>query len=71
MYRGGKLASRPQSIALYIACPPQTWADEIAVLLQEQPTPAFSLGTVAFEFVPEWSKLGNVMHYVVSMEETK
>ena len=33
IYRGGKLASRPQSIALYIACPPQTWADEIAVLL--------------------------------------
>ena len=33
MYRRGKLASRPQSITLYIACPPQTWADEIAVLL--------------------------------------
>jgi len=24
IYRGGKLASRPHSIALYIACPPQT-----------------------------------------------
>ena len=52
MYRGGKLASRPQSIALYIACSPQTWADEIAVLLQEQPNSTFPLVSVAFVFVP-------------------
>ena len=64
MYRGGKLASHPQSIALYIACPPQTWAEEFAVLLQEQTTPTFSLSSVAFVFVPEWSIPGNVLHYV-------
>jgi len=37
MYTAGKVASRPDSLALYIAIP-QTWSSEIAVLLQEQPT---------------------------------
>ena len=64
MYRGGKLASRPQSIDLYIACPLQTWADEIAVMLQEQPNPMISLGSVGFVFFPESSIRGNVLHYV-------
>ena len=35
------------------------------MLLQEQPTPKFSLGSVEFVFVPEWSIPGNVLHYVV------
>jgi len=43
MYRVGKLVSRPNSPALYIAWP-QTWSSEVAVLLQEQPTPKFTLG---------------------------
>jgi len=43
MYREGKLASRPKSLALYIARP-YTWSPEISVLLQEQPTPQFTLG---------------------------
>ena len=43
MYRAGKLASRPKSLALYIARP-QTWSPEIAVLLQEQTTSRFDLG---------------------------
>ena len=51
MYRTGKLASRPDSLALYIASP-QTWSSEIAVLLQEQPSPTFAMGGVELEFVP-------------------
>jgi len=43
MYRAGKVASRPDSLALYIASP-QTWSSEIAVLLQEQPSPTFAMG---------------------------
>ena len=43
MYRAGKLASRPKSLALYIVRP-QTWSPEIALLLQEQQTPQFTLG---------------------------
>jgi len=38
LYRVGKLASRPDSLALYNASPLQTWSSEIAVLLQEQPS---------------------------------
>ena len=38
IYRAGKLASRPNSLALYIARP-QTLSYEIAELLQEQPSP--------------------------------
>ena len=71
MYRGGKLASHPQSIALYIACPPQTWADEIAVLLQEQPTLTFSLGSVGFEFFRNGPYLVTCCITLSGMEETK
>jgi len=52
MYRAEILASRTDSIALYIACP-QTWSSEIAVFLQDQPTPTFALGGVEFELAPQ------------------
>jgi len=63
MYRAGKVASRPDSHALYIASP-QTWSSEIFVLLQEQTSPTFAMGGVEFEFVPGWSSIYS------SMEET-
>jgi len=63
MYRGSKLASRPDSIAIHIACHPQKWS-----LLQEQPTPTFSIGGVEFVFVPELSIPGKVLHYVIRYE---
>jgi len=56
MYRSGKLASRPKSLALYMHRP-QTWSPEIAVLLQEQPTPQFALGCVEVQTVPQWACL--------------
>jgi len=40
MYRARKVTIRPDSLALYIASP-QTWSTEIAVLLQEQPSPGW------------------------------
>ena len=64
MYRAGKVASRPDLLALYIASP-QTWSSEIAVLLQEQPSPTFAMGGVEFEFVPEWSMSGKLVHYIL------
>jgi len=64
MYRAGKLAARPDSLALYIASP-QTWSSEISVLLQEQPSPTFALGGVEFKFIPEWSMPGRLMLYII------
>ena len=43
MYRAGKLASRPDSLDLYIASP-QTRSPEIDVLLQNQPSENFAWG---------------------------
>jgi len=43
MYRAGKLAAHPNSLALYIASP-QTRSSEIAVLLQDQPSTNFAWG---------------------------
>ena len=58
VYRAGKLASCPDSLALYIAMP-QTWSTEIAVLLQEQPSPTFAFGGVEFELAPQWTVPGS------------
>jgi len=49
MYRAGKLASHPNSLAHNIARL-QTWSYEFALLSQEQPSPPFKLGAVEFEF---------------------
>jgi len=65
MYRAGNLASRRDSLALYIARP-QTWSSEIAELLQEQPTPTFALGGVEFELVPQWIVPGRVVNYHIT-----
>jgi len=43
MYRAGKLASRPDSLALYIASI-QKMSSKIAVLLQGQPSPNIACG---------------------------
>jgi len=64
MYRAGKLASRPESLALYIVSP-QTWSSEIAVLLQDQPSPTFALGGVGFELVPIWTVPGRAVRYTI------
>ena len=69
MYRGGELPSRPDSLALYIASHPQSWSWEIAVLLQEQPSPTFSMGSVDFKFVPERSIPGKLLLYVIRYGE--
>jgi len=65
MYRAGKLASRPDSLAPYIASP-QTWSSEIAVLLQDQPSPTFALGGVEFELDPQWNVPGRAVRYTIS-----
>ena len=48
----GKLASRPDSLAVYVASP-QTWSSEIAVLLEDQPSPTFAFGCVGIELAPQ------------------
>ena len=35
------------------------------MLLKVQPAPTFSVGTVEFVFVPEWSLLGKLLHYYI------
>jgi len=42
MYRAGKLASRHDSLAFYIASP-QMWSSELVVLLQAKPSPTFAM----------------------------
>ena len=64
MYRAGKLASRPDSLTLYIASP-QTWSSEIAVLLQDQPSPTYALGGVGFELYPLWTVPGRAVRYII------
>ena len=64
MYRAGKLASRPDSFALYIASP-QTWSPEIAMLLQEQPSPTVALGGAEIKHILEMSLRGRLMLYII------
>jgi len=64
IYRAGKVATRPDSLALYIAGL-QTWSSEIAVLLQEQPSPTFAISGAEFELVPEWSMPGRLVLYIL------
>ena len=65
IYREGKIVSRPESLGLYVASHPQSWPSEIVVLLQGKPTPTFSMGSVEFEFVPEWTITGILLHDVI------
>jgi len=65
MYISGRLVSRPDVITIYIACHPQKWSADISVLLQKQRTPAFSLNSLNFLFVPEYSLPGKMLHYVI------
>ena len=62
MYRTGKLASRPKSLALYIARP-LTWSPEFDLLMQENETPQFELGGVEFVIVSTWAMPGRSVSY--------
>ena len=64
MYRAGKLASRPDTLSLYTASP-QTRSSEIAVLLQDQPSPNFALGGVGFELDPLRTVSGRAVRYTI------
>jgi hypothetical protein len=65
MYIGGKLASRPNLVTIYIAYHPQRLFPEISVLLQVQSTPAFSFGSLDFLFMPVFSTPGDNVYYTV------
>jgi len=62
MYRAGKLASLPKSMALYIARP-QTWSSEFDFLMQEKETPQFVLGGVEFVSLTSWAMAGRSVSY--------
>jgi len=70
MCRAGKLASRPDSLALYIASP-QTWSSEIAVLLQEQPSPTFQWEVLSMNLFQNGPYLVNWFSMLSGMEEMK
>jgi len=65
MYLAGKLISRPDIITIYIACHPQIWSSDISILLQKQCTRAFSLDSLNFLFIPEYSIPGKILHYII------
>jgi len=62
IYRAGKLASRPKSMALYIARL-QTWSPEFDLLMQENETPQFVMGGVEFVSVTSWEMPGRSESY--------
>jgi len=62
MYRAGKLASRPKSLALYIART-QTWSPEFDMLMQETETPQLVLGGVEIVSVTSWAMPGRSVSY--------
>jgi hypothetical protein len=57
MYVGGKLESHLDLVTIYIAYHPESLSPEISVLLQIQPTPAFSFESIDFLYaciLPAW-----------------
>jgi len=64
MYRAGKLASRPNSLTIYIASP-QTRSREIDMLLQEQQSANFAWGGVGFELDPLRTVPGRSVCYTI------
>jgi len=65
MYIGGKVTSHPNLIIIYTAYHPQRLSPEIANLLQITHTPAFSLESLDFLFVPYYSRPGENIYYTV------
>jgi hypothetical protein len=66
MYIGGKVTPHPNLITIYTAYYPQKLTlPEIAVLLQITNTPAFSLESLDFVFVPYYSRPDENIYYVV------
>ena len=65
MYIGGKVTSHPNLITIYMAYQPQNLTSEISVLLQITNTPAFSLESLDFVFVPYYSRPGDNIYYAV------
>jgi len=70
MYRAGKLATRPKSMALYIARP-QTWSPEFNMLMQETGTLQFELGGVEFVSVTSWAMPGRSVFYRIRHDGDK
>jgi len=64
MYIGGKDTSHPNLITIYRAYHRQT-LPEIAVLLQITHTPAFSIESLDFVFVPYYYRHGENIYYTV------
>jgi hypothetical protein len=64
-YVGGKLASHPNLVTIYIAYHPQRLSPEISVLLQIQSTPAFSFESLDFLFMPVYSTPGDNVYCTV------
>ena len=65
MYIGGKVTSHPNLITTYTAYHPQNLTSEIAVLLKITNTPAFSLESLDFIFVPYYSRPGENIYCTV------
>jgi len=64
MYTGGKVTSHSNLITIYTAYNPQKLSPEIAVFLQITHTPAFSLESLDFLFVPYY-RPGENIYYTV------
>jgi hypothetical protein len=67
MYVSGMLSTPPDYITIYIAYNPQNLFHQINVLLQIDPTAAFSLDYFDFLFLPTYSAPGYSCYYVVRL----
>jgi hypothetical protein len=65
LYIGGMLTGHPGIITVYIAYHPQKLCPEISALLQISSTPAFSVDTLDFVYMPTHSRPGINVFYTV------
>ena len=65
MYLGGKLASHPDLVTVYIAFHRQMCSSDISILLQLQRTLSFSLNSLDFWNVSDFSVPGKLIFYVM------
>jgi hypothetical protein len=65
MYIAGKVTYHPGLLTIYTNYQPENLITEIYILLQIKRTPAFSLESLDFLFVPEYTAPGKNIYYAV------
>jgi hypothetical protein len=67
VYVSGMFSTPPDYITVYMAINPQNLFHQVNVLLQIEPTAAFSMDDFDFLFFPTFSTPGHICYYVVRL----